>query len=86
MPGACPKLPLSALISNVSLIQQCAVYEKDSAMNAHAPRPTPTSQKDHVEARPRKSATHDYWPRDFWDVAPDTGTESRPTPSDSTKL
>lgn len=48
-------------------------------MSANTPRPTPTKPRDPAsEARARRSPTHDYWPRDFWDVAPDTGTESRP--------
>lgn len=55
-------------------------------MSANTPRPTPTAQSDRPDARQRRSATHDYWPRDFWDVAPETGTEARPSAGANTTL
>lgn len=51
-------------------------------MSPMTPRPTPTPKPERAgDARSRRSATHDYWPRDFWDVAPETGTEARPAAS-----
>ena len=50
-------------------------------MSSNTPRPTPSKPTERNDARSRRSATHDYWPRDFWDVAPDTGTEQRPSAS-----
>lgn len=52
-------------------------------MSTNTTRPSPSQPKDKPsETRRYRSATHDYWPRDFWDVAPDTGAESRPSIGD----
>lgn len=67
-------------------ILRFAVIERYSDMSSNTPRPTPTSSQDRSEVRQRRSSTHDYWPRDFWDVAPDTGTEQRPAVSDWASL
>lgn len=42
-------------------------------------RPTPSTRAESgADTRMRRDATHDFWPRDFWDVAPDTD-DSRET-------